>query len=44
MNLAGSSFLPALISVSAGLWMVRAGVAKRMLAWRKIDRDRRTRR
>ena len=41
MNTTSSSLVPAFISMSVGLWMVRAGLAKRLLAWRKIERDRR---
>jgi hypothetical protein len=36
--------VPALVTMSAGLWMVRAGIAKRRLAWRKSEKDRRRRR
>lgn len=38
-----SSLAPALISMSAGVWMVRAGLGKRMLAWRPLERPRRRR-
>ncbi len=44
MQVHDSFLLPALVSMGAGLWMVRAGLAKRLLAWRTIERDRRWRR
>jgi hypothetical protein len=44
LQMTSSLLVSTLVSMGAGLWMVRAAIAKRLLAWRKIDRNQRSRR
>jgi hypothetical protein len=38
------TFTSSLVAMAAGLLMVRAGIGKRMLSWRKVEGRRRRRR
>ena len=41
MSMTDQIFVPALVAMSVGVLMVRAGVGKGLLAWRRNDTDRR---
>jgi hypothetical protein len=44
MGLTDPSLVPALVTMGVGVLMVRAGVGKGLLAWRRNDTDRRRKR
>ena len=41
MSMTDQIVVPALVAMSVGVLMVRAGVGKGLLAWRRNDTDRR---
>jgi hypothetical protein len=43
MRMTDPVLMPALVAMGVGVWMVRAGVGKGLLAWRRNEPDRRRR-